>query len=98
LRRERELPVYMELGDLHGTMVCKANIALALLQRNAAGDRAEAAVLLDEALDWAQSLRLPEAEQITAIVKEHGLDSGQSPASPEIWQRAEQRLAKPNLH
>ncbi len=73
IRREEELPVYERLGDVRSLLIARANIAMALLDRGHAGDRAEAADLLGRALAEAERLRLPEAGIIREILERHDL-------------------------
>lgn len=74
LRREEELPVFEQLGDVRSLLVGRTNLALIYLQRNQPGDRDKAAELLRLALSAAEQLRVPEAEQIRRIQREHGLE------------------------
>ncbi len=73
IRREEELPVYQRLGNVRDLLIGRANLALNLLSRGAAGDREEAAELLIQAREAAERLRLPEAETIRRLQVRHGL-------------------------
>jgi tetratricopeptide (TPR) repeat protein len=70
IRREEELPVYEKLGDVRSLLVGRANLALLYLQRNHEGDRQQATYLLQLALEKAEELRIPEAEQIRFILEQ----------------------------
>jgi len=70
IRREEELPVYEKLGIVHDLLVGRANLALLYLQRNHEGDRQQALPLLYLALEQAEQLRIPEAEQLRSIIRE----------------------------
>ncbi|TCT24230.1 CHAT domain-containing protein [Thiobaca trueperi] len=80
IRTEEQLPVYERLGDVRGLLVCRTNIALALLVRRArtgdGKDAAEANDLLCRALADARRLRLPEAGQIEQILSQVGMACG----------------------
>jgi hypothetical protein len=76
IRTEEQLPVYERLGDVRGLLVCRAMIALALLSRGRADERAQANTLLCLALAAAQRLRLSEASQIEQILQQVGMDCG----------------------
>ncbi len=71
IRREEELPVYERLGDVRELLVCRANIGINYLARGAAGNREKALGLLRLALQDAQRLQLPEAQQIAGIIQQH---------------------------
>jgi hypothetical protein len=71
IRNEEQLPVYERLGDV--LLVGRANLAVNLLTRGGEGDREEARRLLRLALDEARRLKLPEAEQIEALIEQAGL-------------------------
>ena len=73
IREEEELPVYIELGDGRSRLIAQTNIAQILLKRRADGDIARAHALLDEALTAARAMRIPEAERIAAIMRQHNL-------------------------
>lgn len=73
IRTEEELPVYDRLGDVRELLVGRAMVAQMLLIRNADNDRQEARRLLCLALADARRLRLPEAQQIEAILAHVGL-------------------------
>lgn len=73
IRREEQLPVHEKLGDRRSLLVGRTNLALLLLQRAAEGDREEAARLLSLALSDALEMKLPEADAIQEIQREHGL-------------------------
>jgi hypothetical protein len=72
IRQEEQLPVYERLGARRDVLAARANIALTLLRRNAPGDRDEALHLLRLALADARAMRIPEAEQIEAILQQIG--------------------------
>lgn len=75
IRREEELPVYEKLGDVRSLLVGRANLALLYLSRGQEGDRQQAADLLHLALEKAEEMRIPEAEQIRSILKQNRLPS-----------------------
>ncbi|MGB5063282.1 MAG: tetratricopeptide repeat protein [Candidatus Competibacter sp.] len=70
IRREEQLPVFERLGDVRELLVCHANIGINYLARGAAGDRQKALELLKLALQDAQRLKLPEAQQIAGIIQQ----------------------------
>jgi tetratricopeptide (TPR) repeat protein len=73
IRREEQLPVYERLGDEFSLVRARARVARWLLQRNAPGDREEAAELLRQAHAAAEKMGIPEADQIREIQKSAGL-------------------------
>jgi hypothetical protein len=73
IRTEEELPVYERLGDVRSVLVCRAKIAITLLTRKRADERAQANELLCLALADAKRLRLAEAQQITDILQRMGM-------------------------
>lgn len=73
IRNEEQLPVYEKLGDKRALLVGRANMALALLQRGARGDRKAADDALRLALQAAQEMQLPEAQQILGIIRHYDL-------------------------
>jgi tetratricopeptide (TPR) repeat protein len=80
IRREEELPVFERLGDARLLLVGRTNLALTLLRRRQlAEDMPEIEALLAAALLDARRLRLPEAEQIGALVRLLGLDPDAPP-------------------
>ncbi|WP_309896668.1 metallophosphoesterase [Archangium sp.] len=78
IRREEELPVYERLGEVRELLVCRTNLALLYLRRSQPRDREMAASLLRMAQTAAESLRLPEADQIVAIQRQWDLEGGSS--------------------
>jgi tetratricopeptide (TPR) repeat protein len=76
IRTEEELPVYERLGDVRSLLICRAKIALSLMQRGKGEDRASANALLCLALGDARRLRIPEAEQIAQILQQFDMDCG----------------------
>ena len=78
IRQEEELPVYERLRSARDLLVCRAKIGLNYLARGATGDREKALTLLRLALQDAQRLQLPEAQQIAGIIQraEHPPESG----------------------
>ncbi|HVG60855.1 MAG TPA: NB-ARC domain-containing protein [Hyalangium sp.] len=72
IRREEALPVYEKLGDVRSLLVGRANLALLYLSRAQEGDRQQAIDLLHLALEKAEEMRIPEAEQIRSILKQLG--------------------------
>jgi tetratricopeptide (TPR) repeat protein len=76
IRMEEELPVCERLGDMREKLVCRAKIALSLMQRGKGEDRASANALLCLALGDARHLRIPEAEQIAQILQHFDMDCG----------------------
>ena len=69
IQREEELPVYEKLGLVRDLLIGRANLALLYLRRNREGDRQYAISLLYLALEQAEKLRIPEAEQIRLTLK-----------------------------
>lgn len=69
IRSEEELPVFERLGATRDLLVGRANAALTLLERNAPGDREEAAELLRQAHAAAEKMGIPEAGQISRILQ-----------------------------
>ena len=67
---------------MRSLLVGRANLTITLLQRANDGDRDEAARLLQLALDDAQRLRLPEAQQIEQLIEQTGVGS-MAPESAE---------------
>jgi hypothetical protein len=67
------LPAFEKLGDVRSLLVGRANIALLYLSRGQEGDRQQAIDLLHLALEKAEELRIPEAEQIRSILKQYRL-------------------------
>ena len=78
IRQEEELPVYERLRSARDLLICRANIGINYLARGATGDRQKALELLNLALQDAQRLQLPEAQQIAGIIQqvEHPPESG----------------------
>ncbi|MEZ5580968.1 MAG: hypothetical protein R3F40_17115, partial [Candidatus Competibacteraceae bacterium] len=70
IRQEEELPVYERLQSVRDLLICRANIGIYYLMRGEAGDREKALELLRLALQDAQRLQLPEAQQIAAIIQQ----------------------------
>jgi esterase/lipase superfamily enzyme len=89
IRTEEQLPVYQRLGDVRSLLVGRANLAITLLQRAEDGDRDEARTLLVLALDDAQRLNLPEAQQIEQIIEQTGLASRPTEGAEETPLSAE---------
>ena len=83
IRREEQLPVYEQLGDVRELLVARANLALSLLQRGEPNDREEAQSLLLQALREAARLRLPEAGQIIQILAREGMQSSEERGEQE---------------
>jgi tetratricopeptide (TPR) repeat protein len=73
IRRNEELPVLQALDDRREILVSQVCIAAYHLARNRPGDRAEAQRLLTVALRAAEEMKLPEAEQIRAIMNHNHL-------------------------
>ena len=73
IREQKEVPVFTDLGDRRSKLVAQTNIAQILLERRADGDLDRAHALLDEALTAARTMRIPEAERIAAIMRQHNL-------------------------
>ncbi len=74
IRREEQLPVYERLGATRDLLVGQANSALNLLERNALGDRDEAAELLRQAHAAAEKMGIPDAAQLRRIMADEGLE------------------------
>ncbi|MEI2771279.1 MAG: tetratricopeptide repeat protein [Candidatus Competibacter sp.] len=81
IRQEEELPVYERLQSARDLLICRAKIGINYLARGAAGDREQALVLLNLALQDAQQLQLPEAEQIAGIIRQ--VENGPAPVQHE---------------
>jgi tetratricopeptide (TPR) repeat protein len=73
IQKEEVLPTYERIGDVLSGVVGRFNLALTYLARGRPGDRAEASILLRLALQDAERMHVPEAEQIRAIQREHKL-------------------------
>ena len=69
IRTEDQLPVYERLGDLRSLLVGRTKLAILYCQRGADGDWAQANALLCWSWQAAQRMRIPEAEQIAAILQ-----------------------------
>jgi formylglycine-generating enzyme required for sulfatase activity len=72
IRREEELPVYERLGDVRSLLVGRTNLAILLLQKDAASNAEHARELLFTALRDARQLNIPEAGQIETILRQLG--------------------------
>ncbi|HPF59802.1 MAG TPA: hypothetical protein P5149_06880, partial [Candidatus Competibacteraceae bacterium] len=70
IRQEEQLPVYERLRSAQDLLVCRAKIGINYLARGAAGDRQTALEFLNLALQDAQRLKLPEAQQIAEIIRQ----------------------------
>ncbi len=75
IRQEEEIPVYEKLGSTRDLLVARANLALIQIERDQAGDRSDAGELLEQALEAAERLRIPEADQIRNLMKAHHLEN-----------------------
>ena len=73
IREQEVLPVFSQLDYRPSKLAEQTKIAQILLKRRADGDIARAHALLDEALTAARTMRIPEAERITAIMRQHNL-------------------------
>ena len=73
IREQEVLPVFSQLDYRRSKLAEQTKIAQILLERSADGDIARAHALLDEALTAARAMRIPEAERITAIMRQHNL-------------------------
>ncbi len=73
IHREEELPVYERLGDVRSIAITQAKIAMLLIVRAIPGDDSQARQLLLKALATTMKMKLPEAQQITAIMVNSGL-------------------------
>ncbi|MCY1018173.1 metallophosphoesterase [Pyxidicoccus sp. MSG2] len=74
IRREEQLPVYERLGLRHDLIIGRANLAITYLARNQPGDKQLAVELLRAALREARAMRLPEADQFIAVMKQLEVD------------------------
>ena len=74
IRKEEQLPVYERLGDILSVVVTKTNMAIYLLNREGAGDRERACVLLREALPLAEQLQISEVDMIRKMLSEIDCD------------------------
>jgi tetratricopeptide (TPR) repeat protein len=81
IRQEEQLPVYERLRSARDLLICRAKIGINYLARGAAGDREQALALLNLALQDAQQLQLPEAEQIAGIIRQ--VENGPAPVQHE---------------
>jgi hypothetical protein len=61
------------VGDVRSLLVSRAKLALLYLSRSHEGDRQQAIDLLHLALEKAEEMRIPAAEQIRSILKQYGL-------------------------
>jgi tetratricopeptide (TPR) repeat protein len=73
IRQEKELPVFQRLGARRELLVAQTNLALTYLKRAQGGDREQARALLQEALQSAEDMGLPEAEKIRETLRGVGL-------------------------
>ena len=69
IHQEDVLPVFEQLGEARTLLICRANIGINYLARGAEGDREKALELLNLALQDAQRLKIPEAQQIAGIIQ-----------------------------
>ncbi|MCC8999499.1 MAG: tetratricopeptide repeat protein [Candidatus Contendobacter sp.] len=67
--QEDVLPVFERLGEARALLICRANIGSNYLTRGAAGDHENALEFLNLALQDAQRLQLPEAQQIAETIQ-----------------------------
>ncbi len=72
--REESLPIFERLGRRHDLVHCRGKIAELHLERDHAGDRRQASELLHAALRDAECLRIPEADWIRRILRDHRLN------------------------
>ncbi|MGR9051680.1 MAG: hypothetical protein ACU84J_03445, partial [Gammaproteobacteria bacterium] len=70
--QEEVLPIYERLGDVRLLVVGRANLAMLLLQQDATGHAERIAELLFTALADARRLKIPEAGQIEAVLRQLG--------------------------
>ena len=70
IRREEELPVYDQLGDVRSLLVGRTNLAIGLAGRGRVEDGPEIRDLLQRAHADALRLGLPEAGQIAGIFQQ----------------------------
>ncbi len=71
IRQEEELPVYERFQSTRDLLGCRAKIGINYLMCGATGDREKALGFLRLALQDAQRLQLPEAQQIAGIIQRH---------------------------
>jgi len=81
IRQEEQLPVYERLRSARDLLICRVKIGINYLARGAAGNREQALALLNLALQDAQQLQLPEAEQIAGIIRQ--VENGPAPVQHE---------------
>lgn len=73
IRQTEVLPVFERLGDTYGAAVTRWWIATILLRRNQPGDRERAKALLAQALEGLRRMRVPQAAQVEAFMRKHGM-------------------------
>ncbi|APR86604.1 Adenylate cyclase [Minicystis rosea] len=73
IQQEEELPLYERQGDARSLLVARTQLARTYLSRGRPEDRPIAADLLRLALAAAEAMRIPEADQIRAFVRKHGI-------------------------
>ena len=71
IRKEEELPVYERLGDVRSRAITQVKIAMLLLRM--ALRRHEAESLLREAHVTLAGMGLPEAKQVSELMRQHGV-------------------------
>ncbi|HSK77210.1 MAG TPA: hypothetical protein VLQ45_12210, partial [Thermoanaerobaculia bacterium] len=69
ITQDESLPVLERIGDMREILACRLRLVLIYLQRNGEGDRETAKQLLLLALEAAERLRIPEADQIRNILR-----------------------------
>jgi len=70
IRREQELPVYEQLGDVRSLLVGQTNLAIGLIKQYGPSNK-EAKQLLNQALNAARQMQLPESQHIARVMAEH---------------------------
>jgi len=90
MRRDEVLPALQRIGDVSAEVSGRWWLASHLLRRGKPSDRAEARELLVVALEEAQRLRLPEAEEIAARLKQRELETSRK-KSPTGTRREPQK-------
>jgi tetratricopeptide (TPR) repeat protein/nucleoside phosphorylase len=72
IRQQEVLPIFERLADRRELLVAQSNLARALLARGAATDQLEARRLFHLALQAAEAMGLPEADQIRGLLRAYG--------------------------
>jgi serine/threonine protein kinase/tetratricopeptide (TPR) repeat protein len=71
-RRSEQIPILQRLGSPYDLVFAQKSLALLCLERREPGDQEEAGELLRRALEYADRLRLPVADDIRSLLAENG--------------------------